>query len=123
MRLSQPVRVCSRSAGPVTKETPTAISMKAEKTTRTEVFADHVRQAHAVIAHREHAREEVVRSSHEDAAQHYPDIRHRSVCRAQNGSENGAETGYVEELDDEYPPGLHFLIVHPVGKSFCRSGA
>ena len=34
MRLSQPVRVCSRSAGPVTKETPTAMRMKAEKKTR-----------------------------------------------------------------------------------------
>ena len=88
-----------------------------------EVFAYHVGQAHAVIAYRKHAGEEVVCGTHEDAAQDYPDVSDRTVCRAEDGSEDGTEAGDVEKLDDEYPPGLHFLVVHPVSQTFGGSGA
>ena len=61
--------------------------------------------------------------SHEDAAEDYPDVCHRAVGSAEDGSEDGTEPGYIEELDDEYPPGLHLLVVHPVGQAFGRGGA
>lgn len=60
--------------------------------------------------------------SHEYTAYDYPDVGHRTVGRAEDGSEDGTEAGYVEELYDEDPPGLHLLVVHAVGQPFGRGG-
>jgi len=58
--------------------------------------------------------------THEDTADDYPYISCRAVGRTHDGAENGAETGYIEELDDEYLPGGHRLVVDAVFHGHCR---
>ena len=58
--------------------------------------------------------------SAEDASDDNPDEAAGSVHGTQNGPEDRAETGNVEELDHEHFPGGHLYIIHAVGMSYGR---
>ena len=74
----------------------------------------HVGQAHAVIAYRKHAGEEVVCGTHEDAAQDYPYICDRAEHRSHDCPENRPQSGNVQKLDDEHSPRRKGFVVYSV---------
>ncbi len=77
----------------------------------------------SAVAHAEHAAQVVVGGTGEDAAQHNPKIGRRPELSAHDGSEDGARTGYVQELNHENLPARQHNEVHTVGLSHGRCGA
>ena len=90
-----------------------------------EIFSGDVGHVETVVPHRKHPGEVVMDRTHENTAENYPEIGHRSVCRSHYRTEDGPETGDVEELYHKYLPHRHHLVVNAVGQGLSRglSGA
>ncbi len=78
------------------------------------VVADDLRDALAILAQRDHAREIVVHAAGEDRAEDDPEIDARPPDRTAERAEDWAEAGDVEELDHEDLPGRQRDVVDAV---------
>ncbi len=72
-----------------------------------QVLTDHGRHRGALGAYRQHAGEVVVYRTGEDAAKHDPQHGDRTIQGTQDGAEDGADAGDVEQLDQ-----IDFLVRH-----------
>ena len=86
-------------------------------------FADELRQAATVVAHRNCAGEEVVRRAHEHAPEHDPQVCGGTVGGAEHRTENRTEPRDVHQLNHERAPRANFHVVHTVVESFDRRRA
>ena len=80
-------------------------------------------EARAILTQRNDAGDEVVHGTHEDPAQRDPQESHGTVCRAENRTEDRAQTGDIEQLDEKNPPAWKRNVIHAVIKAVagrCR---
>ena len=81
-----------------------------------EIAPDNLGNAQSVVAYEHHARKIVVHGPHEDAAEGDPQKGHGTEAGAEDGSEDRARTGNVEQLDQENPPARQRHVIHAVIK-------
>ena len=82
-----------------------------------EVDPGRLGKTRAVVAQRDDPGDEVMRRTHEDAAEGDPQKRHRPVGRTEHGAENRAEPRNVEQLDQENAPPRQGHVIHAVVKA------
>ena len=79
------------------------------------ILAHKLGQTNAAVAKGEHAAHIVVHSSCKDAAEHNPQISHRTIPCTHDGAEDGACASDVKKLDHKYFPAWQHHIVDAVG--------